>query len=293
MNNYQTTRKDNRKNNMSRAERKQFYTSVDTSSHAAIVKTSGVRYLLNIGSGSAKVEHTMQNKGVLEALLYLTPYQLHGHKMCPNAETCKAFCLAKSGRNKFGKIESESVIDTARRLGTELWLYNRQAFLKMLCCEIEQAKRKAEKQGLRLIVRLNGTSDLAYQGFKDKDGKHLPELFPDVQFVEYTKVAHYIDCNKWSNVDYTLSYSGASAADCRKVLEMGTARVAVVFASKELPKTFAGYPVVDGDLSDVRCDEPKGVIVGLRYKRTRADVIAKRAYPDTPFVIKPEQTDFC
>ncbi len=286
-----TTREDNRNNNMSAAERWQFYAKVDTTSHATIVKTSGIRNLLNIGKGSAKIEHTMSNKGVLEALLYLTPYQLHGHKMCPFAEDCKAFCLAKSGRNKFGEIESESVIDTARRLRTELWLYNRAAFLKMLIWEIEQAKRKSEKLGLRLIVRLNGTSDLAYQGFRI-DGKVLPEIFPDVQFVEYTKVCRYVELNKWSNVDYTFSYSGNNSAECRKVLAMGAARVAVVFAGKELPKTFAGYPVVDGDLSDVRCDEPKGVIVGLRYKRTRADVKAKRAYPDTPFVVKPGQTDF-
>ena len=292
MNNYQTTtRNDNRNNSMNAQERAQFYSKVDTKSYASIVRTSGVHYLGDVGKGSAKVEHTAKNKDVLEFLLYLTPYQLHGHTMCPNAETCKVCCLAKSGRNKFGEIESETAIDTARRIRTELWLYNRKAFMQMLCAEINRAKRKAERLGKRLIVRLNGTSDIPAQGFR-VDGKCLPEIYPDVQFVEYTKVVRYIERNTYANLDYTLSFNGENAADCRKVLEMGVARVAVVFAGKELPKTFAGYEVVDGDLSDVRCDEPRGVIVGLRYKRTRADIKARRQYPDTPFVVKPNQVDF-
>lgn len=293
MNNYQTTtRKDNRNNTMGSQERATFYAQVDTKSYASIVRTSGVHYIANVGKGSAKAEHTMQNKGVLECLMYLTPYQVHGHTMCPRAENCKACCLAKSGRNKFGEIESESVIDTARRLRSELWLYNRKAFMQMLCTEIDRAIRKAEKLGKRLIVRLNGTSDIPMQGFR-VDGKCLPELYPNVQFVEYTKVARYIERNTFANLDYTFSFDGKNVKECLNVLDSGKARVAVVFAGKKLPRTFAGYKVVDGDLSDVRCDDPKGVIVGLRYKRTRADIKAKRQYPDTPFVVKPNQTDFC
>jgi hypothetical protein len=44
-------------------------------------------------------------------------------------------------------------------------------------------------------------------------------------------------------------------------------RVAVVF--KIVPETFWGYPVIDGDINDLRYRDNKGVIVGLLYKRVR------------------------
>jgi hypothetical protein len=43
----------------------------------------------------------------------------------------------------------------------------------------------------------------------------------------------------------------------------------VVFDTKRgqpLPSTYKGYTVIDGDKDDLRFLDPKGVIVGLRYK---------------------------
>lgn len=40
--------------------------------------------------------------------------------------------------------------------------------------------------------------------------------------------------------------------------------MAVVF--DKLPKTYNGYEVIDGDLSDMRFKDKKGVVVGLKYK---------------------------
>jgi hypothetical protein len=40
--------------------------------------------------------------------------------------------------------------------------------------------------------------------------------------------------------------------------------VAVVF--DKLPETYLGKPVIDGDVSDLRFLDPKGVIVGLKAK---------------------------
>jgi len=39
----------------------------------------------------------------------------------------------------------------------------------------------------------------------------------------------------------------------------------VVF-SNGLPSEFMGRPVVDGDLHDIRIDDPSGIIIGLRAK---------------------------
>ncbi len=45
--------------------------------------------------------------------------------------------------------------------------------------------------------------------------------------------------------------------------------VAMVFGVKselDLPKSYLGYEVINGDESDLRFLDPKNVIIGLRYK---------------------------
>ena len=41
---------------------------------------------------------------------------------------------------------------------------------------------------------------------------------------------------------------------------------AVVFKNKQLPNGYEGYPVIDGDESDLRFLDRKGVVVGLKAK---------------------------
>jgi hypothetical protein len=70
------------------------------------------------------------------------------------------------------------------------------------------------------------------------------------------------------NYHLTFSYSENNAVDCLECLEHGI-NVAMVFDTKRgqpLPKTWCNYKVIDGDLSDLRFKDPKGVIVGLRAK---------------------------
>jgi hypothetical protein len=56
-------------------------------------------------------------------------------------------------------------------------------------------------------------------------------------------------------------------------------RVAVVF-KKNLPDTFWGRKVIDGDAYDMRYHDEKDVIVGLKYKITR-----KRPDKESRFVV--------
>jgi hypothetical protein len=53
--------------------------------------------------------------------------------------------------------------------------------------------------------------------------------------------------------------------------------VAVVF--NELPETYLGKPVINGDESDLRFLDPKGVIVGLKAK-------GKAIKDDSGFVVQ-------
>jgi hypothetical protein len=132
--------------------------------------------------------------------------------------------------------------------------------------EIRSAQRKAQAAGKSFSVRLNGTSDLSPEQFH-LDGKNILEILPDVQFYDYTKVFKRIQlAKKYSNYDITFSFSGNNIAESLLALEQEI-RVAVVF--EELPAQYWGVPVVDGDLYDMRYQDPGKVVIGLKYKKVR------------------------
>ena len=96
----------------------------------------------------------------------------------------------------------------------------------------------------------------------------LPQLFPAVQFVEYTKNPGRLG-KAPANLDLTLSYSAENSVDCVNALLAGH-NVAMVFAGG-LPESFAGFPVIDGDKHDLRhLDAKGGYIVGLSPKGLKA-----------------------
>jgi hypothetical protein len=95
-------------------------------------------------------------------------------------------------------------------------------------------------------------------------------MFKDVQFYDYTK--RYNRAYKLTNTpnyDLTLSFSGARETFANRVLKASKdtgLRVAVVFKDKILPASFKGLDVVNGDKTDLRFLDDKGVIVGLYAK---------------------------
>jgi hypothetical protein len=115
-------------------------------------------------------------------------------------------------------------------------------------------------------VRLNGTSDLSPEQFK-LNGKTILEIFPEVQFYDYTKVFNRVRLtSKYPNYDLTFSYSGTNMVDTLAALENGV-RAAIVF--EEVPTVYLGRTVIDGDEYDMRYVDPSDVIVGLKYKKVR------------------------
>lgn len=96
----------------------------------------------------------------------------------------------------------------------------------------------------------------------------LLQLFPHIQFVEYTKNPNRLG-KQPRNLDLTLSYSANNSIACVEGLESGH-NVAMVFADG-LPESFAGFPVIDGDKHDLRhLDAKGGYIVGLSPKGRKA-----------------------
>jgi hypothetical protein len=205
-----------------------------------------------------------QKKGYLSSVLHLAPANLSGKNTCPKATAgCKAACLNTAGRGGiFKKGETTNVIQQARIRKTKMFFENRQAFLNELTVEIIKTVKKAEKQGLIPVFRLNGTSDLSWEKYEVCNGKNIFQMFPEVQFYDYTKILG----RKVSHIpNYHLTFSKADGNDMDVRLAASNGmNIAAVF--KELPEKYIGRPVINGDETDLRFLDPKGVIVGLKAK---------------------------
>jgi hypothetical protein len=136
--------------------------------------------------------------------------------------------------------------------------------------QIERQQRLAAKRGFKLCVRLNGPSDIAWEGIRLADGKNLFERFPDVEFVDYTKIAHRFERKLPPNYHLTLSRSETNEGECLEALARGI-NVAVVFADK--PAAWHGFKCIDGDEHDLRQLDPRGaqgVVIALLPKGSKA-----------------------
>lgn len=265
-------------------------------SYTAFKKTLGVAYLGGV-STSHKLDLSEQ-AGTLTYGLYLAPWNLSGYNVCAGGAHCHKYCLNGSGQNKIDQLAhgvGVSKIDLSRIKKTRLFYENRPLFMRVLIHEIKRAQNRAKEMNLNFAVRLNCTSDLSPELFKDPEtGLNILQLFPDVQFYDYTKVAGRLSIlNKYSNYDLTFSYDGYNWDTAQKFLQAG-GRVAVVFYKQQvLPVSFAGYNVIDGNNYDMRYIDPAGVIVGLFYHTTGANyktVDGVRVYeaPKNDFVVFPE-----
>ena len=199
--------------------------------------------------------------GVLTGIIYMAPYNLSGKNVCPAASAgCAAACLNTAGRGAM------NVVQRARLKKTNSFFEDRSQFLQDLALEIGKLQRQAQAKGLKAAVRLNGTSDLPYEKYKVGDtGKNIMELFPDVQFYDYTKLENRI-VGQQLPANYHLTFSRAEDNDHKLDDVLKHTSAAVVF-SGELPETWRGYPVIDGDEHDARfTDAGAGVIIGLTAK---------------------------
>jgi hypothetical protein len=204
-------------------------------------------------------------KGYLSFILHLAPATLSGKETCPKRTAgCTAACLNTAGRGgMFRKGETTNVIQKARIRKTVEFFFDREQFMFDLYKDIQKAIKFAEKQGLVPVIRLNGTSDLAWEKYEvGSTGLNLFQLFPNVQFYDYTKVLGR-KVAKYFNYHLTFSAADGNDADVAKAIAQGM-NVAVVF--DKLPETYMGRPVNDADQDDLRFLDPKGTIAGLKAK---------------------------
>lgn len=145
---------------------------------------------------------------------------------------------------------------------TKYFLEARADFLEQLRGEIHKAKRKAKRLGLRLAIRLNGTSDIVWEVL----ARDIMLEHADVQFYDYTKILARLRRPLPANYDLTFSRSEENDADCVEALKLGF-RVAAVFHDiNDAATLFDGHEIIDGDLHDIRFLDAQGAIVALKAK---------------------------
>ena len=207
-----------------------------------------------------------EKRGYLTGVLYLAPCTTAGRKYntCSHASRgCKASCLYTAGRGQFDSVKKSRIAKTR-------WFFkDRKGFIAQLHKDIEALKRRAEKRGMRVVVRLNGTSDIPWES--PKYGS-IPQHHPSVQMYDYTKsLKRMFKKNMPNNYLLTFSRTEANWKDCRKVLSAGQ-NVAAVFSVVDIGGVFEDYDVVDGDRDDLRHLDPSPCVVGLKAKgRARRD----------------------
>lgn len=254
-----------------------------TISNAA--KQAKVAYLGNINK-SAKLAKNGKINHQYTYGIYLAPASTSGYNVCSHSTPeCRIGCLATSGRAgmeiKAGKTKTQN----SRANKTRLFFEHQEFFMTWLIAEIEKYQEKANNDGYDFSARLNCTSDINWQKVMI-NGKNIFELFPMVQFYDYTKNPKKFE-NIPSNYHLTFSYTGRNWQVCEALLQQGH-NIAMVFDAKnenELPTSFRGYKVVNGDLTDYRVADGKGIIVGLKFKHI-ANKEAEQNVLNSCFVVK-------
>ena len=239
-----------------------------------------------LSTGNPKILKGLK-QGYNTYILHLAPADLSGFNTCPKATAgCKAACLNTAGRGgMFKKGESTNMIQEARIRKTAFFFEERAGFMEWLVADIKLAIKQSAKKGLIPVFRLNGTSDLSWEKYEViRDGKlyrNIFAAFPDVQFYDYTKVLG----RKISDIkNYHLTFSAADGndADVMKAIQQDY-NVATVFGIKKtlpMPESYNGLPVFNGDESDLRFLDPKGVVVGLYAKgKAKKDTSGFVKYP--------------
>jgi len=203
--------------------------------------------------------------------LHLAPFNISGKNVCSSASVgCSTACLNTAGRGIMHSVQDARVKKTRR------FFEDRDGFLSQLYKEITSSIKSAKRKQIKSCFRLNLTSDLPWENL-------VVKYFPFAQFYDYTKhlkrFVRFLEGKLPAN--YHLTYSRSEETTDAMVIALckSGGNVAVVFRD-HLPKTWLGIEVIDGDDSDLRFQDRKGVIVGLLEKG-----LAKK--DETGFVVEP------
>tara|TARA_Y100000361_G_scaffold153634_1_gene175989 strand:+ start:1804 stop:2598 length:795 start_codon:yes stop_codon:yes gene_type:complete len=256
--------------------------------------------LLSPGVYNSKISKNIK-KGYLAFSLNLAHSNLSGFNVCPKAEKlindgsnfqdpnknyakCSLDCVGGGGLASVYNTVLESRIKK-----TIAFFKDREYFLNTLVYEVEKAINQANNKNLIPVFRLNAYSDLLWERFKIKDNKNIFELFPDVDFYDYSKLLH-----RKPPANYQITYSHyGNWKETETALKTGL-NVAIVFDSLPLTIKINNniYNVINGDKTDLRLNEKidnKPVIVGLKFKAGKNKLERLQAGIKSRFIVPNNQ----
>lgn len=231
--------------------------------------------ILTKGTGNVKILKSEKTGKYKTMILHLAPAKSSGYEVCAGRSAgCTSGCLNFSGQGgmfyeKKGFHTCDIHVTRAGR--TILFFKERALWFKIVKHELEVFLKRCKREKVTATCRMNGTSDLPWESIKDPaTGKTIMELFPTIQFYDYTKVFSRLSKALPKNYFLTFSRSEVNEDEAFEALHKGF-NVAVVF-EKGLPETWHGFPVVNGDLTDLRFMDNKifnisgPIVVGLKAK---------------------------
>jgi hypothetical protein len=213
--------------------------------------------LLSVNSNPKIDKSNKVSEKYWSCIMHLRPINT---KICPYQDIakCKEACLNTAG---LGGVYPS--IQKARQKKTELFLNDRDQFMQVLIKDIHTFIRACKRKDKLPAIRLNGTSDIQWEKI-DIEGQNIFEMFPQIQFYDYTK----IPTRKVDNIpNYHLTWSYSEANEkYAKMFDKVPNNKAVVFKNKILPTMFKGLKVIDGDTHDMRFLDKPNSVVGLKAK---------------------------
>ena len=213
--------------------------------------------LLSVNSNPKIDKSNKVSEKYWSCIMHLRPIST---KICPYQDIakCKEACLNTAG---LGGVYPS--IQKARQKKTDLFLNDRDEFMQVLVKDIHTFLRACKRKDKLPAIRLNGTSDIQWEKI-DIEGQNIFEMFPQIQFYDYTK----IPTRKVDNIpNYHLTWSYSEANEkYAKMFDKVPNNKAVVFKNKILPTMFKGLKVIDGDTHDMRFLDKPNSVVGLKAK---------------------------
>lgn len=231
---------------------------LDTS--AGFKHRSALRLLTMVNKKTTKGEAA----GYLTAILYLSPHTSAGGKtVCPHSTpACREMCLAGAGLSGLPRQLA------AKQRRTRMWLDAPTEFLSLVCADIKKLRAIAAQEGLKPVVRLNGTSDIVWE--------RLIVMPTDIQFMDYTKIP-VEQRSLGRDPRYHLTYSVGGPEDVpRAVAYLRAGQSVAVVVPEDVRDRLLGEgrlilgshsaTFIDGDAHDLRFLDAPGSIVLLKPK---------------------------
>ncbi len=208
-----------------------------------------------LSSNNTKIKKG-EKLGFLTLGLSLSPSTMSGRNFCAHSSVgCRAACLNTAGMGVFPNVQA------ARLNKSRFFIEKRGEFLAQLNKEIFAGIKKANKDRMKLAIRLNVLQDLPWENLINM------EEYKEAQFYDYTpnpkRMIAFLQGKMPSNYHLTFSRKEDNQSIVELIVSMG-GNIAAVFS--KLPETYLGKRVVNGDETDLRFADPAGVIVGLIAK---------------------------